>query len=282
MLTSAVSLALLLHGVLAQAAPAPVVGVLVTSRRAGAEAHALSMAQRVHRALLHEHTVGVLDNETTTQLLRAAGVANPRNCAGASQCLAKMAFILGPTAVLVSVDVGKLGGKLAVHLEAVSADQARTVAMVDFTERADSPSDDAVVAMTGFARSISQQLKVPDAPTLAAGAPEPPLTPTASESVPNAQVSVEQPSKLKPALMMGLGGAFAVTAVTFAVLGFQTKATLEGSLFDLDGRTASRFSQPQLDALASRGNTQLTVALISAILSAVATGVATWWFLGDA
>ena len=108
------------------------VAVVVTSRRAGADAFAVKLAARLAATLEREGAAGVLDDPKAQKRLKELGAPDPRGCQGAVTCVQKLAAALGSDAVVVSVDIGKVVSSLAVHVEAVTP-SAEVLATSDFT-----------------------------------------------------------------------------------------------------------------------------------------------------
>src|SRR5689334_16613048 len=101
--------------------PGPV-AVLVTSKRSGAEAFAAKLSGRIATIVQQElGAVPMIEPAAAQKRIQASGFTDPKKCQGARRCVAKLALLIGPSAVVVSVDVGRVQKSLAVHLEALSA-----------------------------------------------------------------------------------------------------------------------------------------------------------------
>ncbi len=280
-------LSLLLAAAVAQAgaSEAPVVAVVVSSKRVSADAWAEKLADRVHAALSREGVPKLLDDETTALRVKEAGFSDARKCQGALSCLANLAVLLGPKAVVVSVDVGKVGSRLAVHLEATTGEKV-SLASADFVTSVSDFADESAVPIAVFARELVARLPSPPKPVAADSAfpPQsvsPPDAPVkvalepAPAAAPEAAVAIDEARRPR-AVPIALGGAAVASlgaSVVFAVLGMQDKSAYEAARYELDGQVASRLSQNELDALAARGNARFTVALSTAAIG-VALGAA--------
>lgn len=276
---------------------APVVAVVVSSKRAGAEPWAEELAARVHAALKREGAPNVLDDKSTALRIKEAGFSDARKCQGAISCLANLALLLGPKAVVVSIDVGKVGSRLAVHLEATTSEKA-SLASKDFVASVSNFVDESAVPIALFARELMARLPSPPKPATAQSvsspdapaniAPEPlsghPISAskTKKPDLP-VKVALESPlavahepaaeidgGRTKPGTVpIALGGAAAASlgaSVVFAVLAMQDKGAYDAARYELDGQVASRLSQSELDTLAQRGNARFTVALSTAVM----------------
>ena len=298
---------LIVVAVLAQTAPSAKrgpVAVVVSSKRVGAEAIGPKLAARVFTTLGREGISDVQDDDKTAKQVKAAGFSDARNCQGGQSCLTKLAVLLGPRAVVVSVDVGKIGNKLAVHLEALSAEGGDPLALSDFTAAVDNFGDDSAVPVTVFARALAAKmtggpepkksadsdLKKPadsdlkrpaDAPVIAGVEPveAPPPMPPLVDVV--AQPAPQRHSRI-PGFALG-GGALACFGVSaaFGVLGLQDKNAYTSSKFTRNGMTASHLSQTQLDQLASEGNMRFSIALTGAVVGIALAAASTFFFVRD-
>lgn len=289
-------LALVLALALAQSpspdAEAGKVAVVVSSHRPGAGPWSKGLADRVHAALIREGIPHVLGEEEAATEVKEAGFSDARNCNGGTSCLKKLAVLLGPRAVAVGVDVGKLGSRLAVHLEAVSAVDGSTLAVSDFTASTAKWGDASAVPVTLFARELKEKLPAPPPPSedvapqaQATDAPvKPDLVPASTPEPEPAVTAVAEPappSRVVPWVLAG--GAVVATgaAATFGVLGLSDRNTYESSKYELDGQVGTHLSEPDARALATRSNNRLTLALTSAVLAAGLGAVSTWMFSQD-
>lgn len=195
---------------------------------------------------------------------------NPRDCQGASPCLLKLAGALSPTALLVGVDVGKIGDSLAIHIEAVMPDAS--MGAIDVPAGADLEPGQ-LTQLDAFAKSLAQKL-IP-APVVAPPADAPRAT--TLEPVPAlAPVAVVRrvpagPSGFRRALpwILGAGAVAAVgTSAAFLGLGLREKNAFDASLT----RGVSRLRGSELQAISNRGNTDFTIGL-STVLVGAALGI---------
>lgn len=274
------------------------VAVVMTSKRPGAEASAPKIAQRVFDSFKREGVSGLLDDAATSKELRSAGFSDPKSCQGTRACLSKLAILLGPKAVVVGIDVGKVGKTLAIHLEAVSADREESLATLDVSSSLSGWSDAMSAPIVVFVRDVKAGLELKKKKVVEEPPPTPPLevartdTPKKTELVPapkdEGPVSglVEQgdgkPPRVAAWVFAGSAAATAGVAVAFGVMSGSAKSQFDASLVDLgDGTRGTRLPEDQARALADQANTNAAVALTSGILSAGLTAAATIFFLKD-
>lgn len=299
-------LSLLVAAVVVAQAPetrAPI-AVVITSKRPGAEAYAVKMAQRVQEALRREGVTGMMDDAVASRELKAAGFSDPRSCDGGQSCVAKLAVLLGPRAVVVGVDVGKVGKSLAVHLEAMAADLPDALASTDISALADKWGDQAAVGITVFARAVKGKLGVKKVVAEVKPVDRPvdrPKNPPVDRPVDVPKVTKLEPKPTEPPVRLeredeeGGGGrkvgAWALTGgavvvagagVVCAVMGLGDKAKYDAALITTpEGLPGTTMTQPEAAALAGAANTKFTLALTSAVVSAALTGGAAYLFTRD-
>ncbi len=289
---------------LSQAAPQTrqPVAVVLTSKRPGAEAVAPKIAQRVADYFKREQVIGLLDHAATTKELKTLGFSDPRSCQGTRACVSKLAVLLGANAVVVSVDVGKVGKTLAIHLEAVAADREASLAMLDVSASLTEWSDAMSAPIVVFVRDVKAGLSLDPKSSAAAPAAqqpspgvEPPLVladaPRKVELAPqpsSADVQVVVPGEPgkppKVAAWVFAGGAalFAGGAVAAGVMSGDAKRRYDDSLVTLaDGSQGSTLTQQQAQQLADQANVAMPLAIASGAVSAGLTALATWFFLKD-
>jgi hypothetical protein len=258
--------------------PRPV-AVVVSSKRSGAEAFSVKIAQRVFSALGKAGIPDVQDEPRTSKQLKDAGLADSRNCQGGKSCLTKLAIALGSKAVVVSVDVGKVARQLAVHLEALSAEGGLPLAEADFTAQTDNLNDLSGPPIAAFARELAAKMKAEtDAPVLAK------LDPVDLSATEPAAVSVATQQQPLPVVSIAFGaGALASmgAAVAFGLLGLDDKNSFTQARYDIDGVVASHLSQSEMDALASRGNMRLTLSLTTAVIGVCLAAASTYFLVRD-
>lgn len=279
---------------LAQAAEtrAPI-GVVLTSRRPNTDAFAPKIAAKVVEVLKREGVADVRDDAKATKELKAAGFSDPRSCNGGQTCSARLAVLLGPKAVLVAVDVGKVGKSLAIHLEAFAADQPEPLAVADITAREDKWADQSLADITTFVRQVKERLALPV--KVAVTPPPPPpdvkktpdapvktnLEPTPSDARTDLTDTAQTPSKV-PAIVVASGaGVAAIAAGVFGALAASDRATWDKNVtMQPDGSLgSSTLTQEQVTQLGGGMNTKATVALTSGIVAVALGGVATWLFV---
>ena len=273
-------------------APSPL-AVVVSSKRAGADTFASSTAARMHAALLREGfpPAEVLDDAAAAKRVR---VADARKCQGGASCLAKLAVLVGPDAVVIGVDVGKIGTQLAVRFEAVSAKTGKSLALADVSAPVEGWGDKLAVPIALFVRQLAEKLAalraepvvVPTPPVVVAERPKPDapvavdLTPPPPPP-PAVEVKPGRPAALK--WTFGIG-AVASTGVSigFLVAGLGTRSAFLGKgTATADGLMATGHTASEAARLSATSNTQLTISLVSGVVAALLTGFATWLFLTE-
>ncbi len=287
---------LLMQLALGQAEVRSPVAVVMTSKRPGAEAVAPKIAQRVFDSFKREGVKGLLDDQGAARELKDAGFSDPKSCQGTKACLSKLAILLGPRAVVVGIDVGKIGKTLAIHLEAVSADKEESLGTLDVSSSLSGWSDAMSAPIVVFVRDVKAGLELkkkvdppPTTPPLEVARTDAPtktqLTPTPREDDPVSGMVEQQPGKPpRVAAWVFAGGAAATAgvAVAFGVMSGNAKAQYDASIVDLgDGTRGTSLPEDQARALANAANTDATVALTSALVSAGLTAAATLFFLKD-
>lgn len=272
------------------------VGVALTSRRPNADAFAPKVATRVVEILKREGVSDVRDDARTTKELKAAGFSDPRTCNGGQTCSARLAVLLGPKAVLVGVDVARVGKSLAIHLEAFAADLPDPLAAIDVTAREDKWADQSLADITRFARQVKEKLAIEKATVAVAPPPPPPVEKKPGDAPvepklepkpgggerPDVTATTEPaPSKVPAIVVASAAGAAAITAGIFAGLAASDRATWDKNVtMQPDGSLgSSTLTEAQVAQLAQGMNTKATVALGSGIGAAVLAGVATWLFV---
>ena len=271
-------------------APSPI-AVMVSSKRSGADAIATSAATRVHTALLREGApaAGLLDDAAAVKKVR---VADARKCQGGTSCLSKIAVLLGLNAVVIGVDVGKIGTQLALRLEAVSARTGQSLLLTEVTAPVEGWGDKLAVPIALFARQLMEKLATlarepepvalptpitrpapTDAPVLVA------LTPPAPPP-PAVELKPSRPAALK--WTFGVGAlAGAGVSVGFLIAGLGTREQFLGKSTTVDGLTATGHTADTAERLAATSNTQLTISLVAGLTAALLTAVAAWLFVTE-
>ena len=270
------------------------VGVVLTSRRPNTDAFAPKIAAKVVELLKREGVADVRDDARATKDLKSAGFSDPRSCNGGQTCSARLAVLLGPKAVLVAVDVGKVGKSLAIHLEAFAADLTESVAVADISAREDKWADQSLADITTFVRQIKDKLPLPvkvavtptpPPPDVKKATPDAPvkttLEPTQKDTRSDLTETAQAPSKV-PAIVVASGaGVAAIAAGVFGALAATDRATWDKNVtMQPDGSLgSSTLTQEQVKQLGSGMNTKATVALTSGIVAVALGGVATWLFV---
>jgi hypothetical protein len=263
------------------AQPVSPVAVVVSSKRPGADTFAAAAAARVHAALLREGLPinDALDDVQTGKKVKAAGFSDARNCQGGASCLTKLAVLLGPNAVVVGVDVGKIGSQLAIRLEAVSSKTGKSLFVSDVSAPVEGWGDKVAVPVALFARQLVEKLAALAPPPAVVIAPpvvvepvRPPAdAPLTADLTPPPQPPAEVKASSRPAAVkwtLGVG-AFAAAGVSvgFLAAGLGTRAQFNGRSTMVDGMLATLHTAAEADRLAASSNTQLTISLISAAVA---------------
>jgi hypothetical protein len=260
------------------------VAVLVTTHRKGAEAFAPHIARRVFESLQRERVTRLLNDPATMKELRSLGFSDPRSCQGARACIRRLAQVLGPRAVVVSVDVGKVGKTLAIHLSAVAADQPESLGSLDVSAPFHAWTKAMAAPMVVFARTVKANLTVLPPPAVPAEPTPvtPPMVadvPVKSELLPRQAVSQALPvgpvpvplsmRQVSALVFTGTAVASAGTSVALAIKSQQGRSRFEASLVPLaDGTFGTSLPEAQARALSNAANTEATVALTCGVVSA--------------
>ncbi|MBM4782246.1 MAG: hypothetical protein GQE15_31590 [Archangiaceae bacterium] len=258
------------------------VGVAPTSRRPGVEKLGPKVAARVAELLISESIDPVLDVTTTGQRLKKAGIADPTTCAAGQQCALRLAALLGPHAVLVSVDVSKFGPSLDIRVEALAADATTPIASADLSVDAAKWKELSNSSLMAFAKELKTKLVVksePPPPPLVVDKPvEPVLTPKDPEPAPQV---VTAPSRRPVGIGLAVGaGVAAVVAGVLLVAALGDKATFDASLISTDdGRRLSSLPPMQGALLTQSLNVKLTGALVAGLVALAAGGASVPFFL---
>ncbi|MFZ5442658.1 MAG: hypothetical protein ACOZQL_21795 [Myxococcota bacterium] len=271
------------------------VAVVITSKRPGAEAVAPKIAQRVFDSFKREAVGGLLDDAAATKEVQSAGFSDPKSCQGTRACLSKLAILLGAKAVVVGVDVGKVGKTLAIHLEAVAADRDESLATLDVSSSLNGWSDAMSAPIVVFVRDVKAGLELkkkvepppPPPPLEVAKTDVPKKTDLEPQPHVDATSSIVEKDAGKPpkvAAWAVAGGAVVAAggAVAFGIMSAGAKSQYDAALVDLgNGMTGSRLPEDQARALANSANTNAGLAIGAGVVSAGLTAVATWLFLKD-
>ncbi|MFT3710780.1 MAG: hypothetical protein QM817_24415 [Archangium sp.] len=287
---------LLMQLTLGQADVRSPVAVVITSKRPGAEQVAPKIAQRVFDSFKREGVGGLLDDANSVKELKSAGFSDPRTCQGTKACLSKLAILIGPKAVVVGVDVGKVGKTLAIHLEAVSADKDESLAALDVSSSINGWSDAMSAPIVVFVRDVKAGLELKKKAVEPIDTPPPPPpevvkndTPKKTDLTPPPKDEpieiVEKPGKPpKVGAIITTGGAVAAAgvAVTFGILSGSAKGEFDKSLVDLgNGMKGSTLPESRAKELAATANTDAAVAVTAGVAAAGLAVVSAILFLKD-
>lgn len=252
------------------AADQPPVAVLIASKRAGADAFATKVAAKVHQTLVTS-TPGALDDAAASKTVKTA-----KACQGATDCLIKAAQQLGPKAVVIGVDVGKVAKTLAVHLEAVAADGKEPLAIADFSAPADAWEGVAMEPINAFVKQVTEKLAAPavakaDEIKRPSDAPQdtqltPPPEPAPAPAV-TASRSSSSGVKLLPIVVVAGAAAVLIVSGVFALLGNNEKGVIDRSLGN--NGTTSELTQAEFNRHRSAGNMYFTISLSTALVGLV-------------
>ncbi len=267
------------------------VAVVIVSKRPGAEAVAKKITDRVIESFKREGVTALLDDAATTKELKIAGFSDPRSCQGTRACVSKLAILLGAKAVVVGVDVGKVGKTLAIHLEAIAADKDQPLATLDVSSAINDWSDAMSAPIVVFVRDTKAGLELkksapPTPPLTSADVPrKTELTPQEKNTEPAVSM-VEQPAGKPPRIAAwALAGGAAITAgvaVGFGVTSLDAKSQFEKSVVMLpDGTRGTTLPEDQARGLANTANTNGIVAISSAAASAALTALAVYFFVKE-
>lgn len=274
------------------------VAVVLTSKRPGADAVAAKIGQRVFDSFKREGVDGLMDDAATARELRAAGFSDPKSCQGTRACLSKLAILLGPKAVVVGVDVGKVGKTLAIHLEAVAADRDASLGTLDVSSSLNGWSDAMSAPIVVFVRDVKAGLELkkrdaprdppPTAPPLETAQSDAPrktdLTPgpRADDLPPLVSTGPDQAPRVAAWVFAGGAAAAAGAAVGFGIMAGGARQQFDASLVTLDdGSRGTTLSEAEARGLADTANTGAAVAITSGIISAGLTAAATYFFLKE-
>ncbi len=269
------------------------ISVVVSSKRPGADAYAGKLATRVYQQLVREGFSDALDSEKTGKLVKAAGFSDARNCQGGQKCLQKLAVLVGANSVVIGVDVGKVGKQLAVHLEAILAADASTVALSDFSATVDNYGDDSAVPITLFVRQLAQKIS---APAVAEKPPEPKPEPRLEPKPEPKEAALVPPPPPPPEVVQPAPGkshlwawtftgatvVAAGVAGTFGFLGLDAKGRYDKAIAKgPTGTLSTTLSRAEIDSLGDSVNSDFTLALASGIAALVFAAAMTWFWLAD-
>jgi len=243
------------------------VGVVLTSRRPNTDTLAPKVAARVFEVAKREGIAELRDDAKAVKELKAAGFSDPRTCNGGQACSAKLAVLLGAKAVLIAVDVGKVGSSLAIHLEAFASDLPDALATADLTAREDKWGDQSLADITTFVRKVKEKLPIAKVASVTPPPPPPvekkddPKTdqPTSTTLTPKDSTQrTDLTSQADPAPRTNVGGiamvvsagALGATAAVFGVL-----AALDRAKYDREvkpdgmGNLVTNLTQDELTTL---------------------------------
>lgn len=284
----------LLITLLAQAEARPV-AVVPSNARPGAEAFTAKVVKKVKESLEHQGVVLLPDAKVAKELR----VADPSKCAGSPSCVRKLAVLLGPRAVVVGVDVGKIAKSLAIHLEGVAADSNGSLATMDITAPADTWANVASADLNFFASTMKKELEKPEPVAVVPDEPvkdtppdtdapkeEPPkITLVPKEAPKQPKIGITQrPKPVRPLPWSLLGGAVIAAGVggAFVGLGMADKGRYDASLLRLpDGTRGTSLTATEANALADGANAKMTVALTSGVIAVLLAAASTYFFIEE-
>jgi len=266
------------------------VAVVVSSRREPAA------AKKVAHALVEvlAPTAHVLNDDAAKARLAELGGVDPVTCDGARLCLGKLAELLGPTSVVIGIDVAKAGRFQSCHVEAVAPGKIDSLLADDFTSDSKAFDADSKKWAKGFAERLQVKLDALAAEREAAKPkpqPQPPPTvtpppeivpPVSNVPPPPPPPLLTEPAPSRTPAWVSTAGALA-TAISCGVLlglGLTDKAHYEDSQRNFLGGTqiASTLTLAEINATVNRSNTELSFSLGFGIAAAVATALALYFF----
>lgn len=237
-----------------------------------------AIAERLVLALRAQGLTAAMPGDVATRL-KALGASKPESCAADRSCVARLGALL-QSFVVVSIDLGRVGGQLAAAVEAISPADAKVVAHRAGTAGA---SDAVAPLLESFAAQLRP--KVPDVPEPDTS-PTPPLEPVARPQpvvAPEVVLDAPAPARHLPAkVTLGIAGALAAGSLASLTAGLVFKSRFDASRTQVGLLDASRLPQADAQALAGSANTALSVALVGAILTAAMLGTSgLLWLTGD-
>jgi len=257
------------------------VAVVVDSKRPGGTAEAAELTSQLYLALIDAGLPRdqVLLEEEAEQRTLTGVFTRTRQCEGRTLCLRELAVILGPGAVVVGIDVGRVAGELAVHVLATRA-MGEPLAELDLSVDSASWRSRLAPEVTRFARELGARLLVPIQPAASVVAAEA-VAPAAPAPAPAPAATVVGTAWLAP-LKWTVGGAAAASLVLGAVLlgtGMAAKSAYEGALVQVDGVQGTRLTAADAARLGTQANVELSFALGAALVGAALAAFATWLFV---
>ncbi|MBX7097654.1 MAG: hypothetical protein K1X89_08080 [Myxococcaceae bacterium] len=235
-----------------------------------------AIAERLVLALRAQGMTAAMPGDVATRL-KALGASRPESCAAERSCVARLGALL-QSYFVVSVDLGRVAGQLAVAVEAISPADAKVVGHRAGTA---GTSDAVAPLLESFAAQLRP--KVPDVPEPEVS-PTPKLVPVAAPETPAVPAQAVEvaaaPSHLPAKVTLGIAGALAAGSLASLTAGLVFKSRFDASRSQVGGLEASRLPQADAQALAGSANAAFSVALVGALLSAATLGVSGFLWLG--
>jgi len=257
------------------------VGVSLVSRRAGVEKLAPKVASRVSELLISEGVDPLFAAVTNAQRLKKAGGGDVAACEARQQCALKLAGLLGPNAVLVTIDVSKLKNTLDLRLEALSVDAQAPLATADLSVDAANWKELSSAGLLSFAKEVRTKLVVKAEPPKP---PDAPVTPQLEPPPPRLDPVWQEPvASRKPIgiVLVSVAGVAAVAAGVLLGLALGDRATFDASLVtQMGSRPASSLSPTTGPELLGRMNGLFIGALVSGAVALAAGGASVPFRLG--
>ncbi len=244
---------------------------VVVSRRIDVSAdRAELLARDLARALNGAKVEEVRAPEQTLALLKKRGAVDPSTCGARRACVAGLGTTL-EAAVVVSIDLGKVGNQLGVILIAIKPSDGSVLVTAAFTVPLNNGEVELARALDDFALKLTSRVEKkpipPDAPVVA----RPPRLPVLHEEKARA-------TALGAKLVTGAAIVAGATSLTFGVLGVSAASSLSSAQYVSTSGPASRLTRAEADALAGMANTRYALAGGCIAASAVLTGVALYWW----
>lgn len=208
--------------------------------------------------------------------LRAAGMPPSTDCAGDRSCISRLGAVLDQPAV-VAVDIGEVGGELAVHLELLDTSHSARLARSSFVLSSNPTPAELARPLKPFAAEARAALAVMK-PQVKSDAPVALRTP---ELVPNAGAVDKDTStqtRAVPSYALSAGGVGSAGAAgIFFAIGLSQRQAVYGERLE-DGRYAPQFSRSETQARAGIYSRNFQIAAGAAVLSvALAAGAYLMW-----
>ncbi len=217
-------------------------------------------------AALRDEGLTVASASDTAARLRSLGSPRSETCAAARPCVARLGALL-QSHLIISIDLGRIGGQLAAAVEAINPADTKLV-----QDRAGN------APFAPLFKAFAKQLRprVPDVP-----APEPKVSLVPDTPSPEPQIAVDAPTPLPVKVTAIAGGTAAAAAIAALMVGVVTNGQLEGARYQSGFGTSSRLTASQAQGLANTANGAFTAAAITGALAVALGGTSLALWLGS-